>query len=138
MNNLSAMMTATTMANPRFTGGAALIGSILGAGDIAALGAILSKSGINLDGLSGATITSRGVTNMIKYWFSDSGYANLFSELDYDGDDLTEITVELRYDYAELNQTSVSPNHGALDTTAAREPTLPYKVPFGEVPERQD
>jgi len=54
MNNLSAMMTATTMANPRFTGGAALIGSILGAGDIAALGAILSKSGINLDGLSGA------------------------------------------------------------------------------------
>ena len=54
MNNLSAMMTATTMANPRFTGGAALIGSILGAGDIAALGAILSKSGISLDGLSGA------------------------------------------------------------------------------------
>lgn len=54
MNNLSAMMTATTMANPRFTGTAALIGSILGAGDIAALGAILSKSGINLDGLSGA------------------------------------------------------------------------------------
>lgn len=53
MNNLSAMMTATTMANPRFTGGAALIGSILGAGDIAALGAILSKSGINLDNLSG-------------------------------------------------------------------------------------
>ena len=53
MNNLSAMMTATTMANPRFTGTAALIGSILGAGDIAALGAILSKSGINLDGLSG-------------------------------------------------------------------------------------
>ena len=54
MNNLSAMMTATTMANPRFTGAAALIGSILGAGDIAALGAILSKSGIDLDGLSGA------------------------------------------------------------------------------------
>ena len=54
MNNLSAMMTATTMANPRFTGGAALIGSILGAGDIATLGAILSKSGIDLDGLSGA------------------------------------------------------------------------------------
>jgi len=37
-----------------------------------------------VDGLSGATITSRGVTNMIKYWFSDSGYANLFSELDYE------------------------------------------------------
>ena len=37
-----------------------------------------------IDGLSGATITSRGVSNMIKYWFSDSGYANLFSELDYE------------------------------------------------------
>ena len=37
-----------------------------------------------VDGLSGATITSRGVTNMIKFWFSDSGYANLFSELDYE------------------------------------------------------
>ena len=37
-----------------------------------------------VDGISGATITSRGVTNMIKYWFSDSGYANLFSELDYE------------------------------------------------------
>lgn len=53
MNNLSAMMTATTMANPRFTGGAALIGSILGAGDIAALGAILSKSGIDFSSVSG-------------------------------------------------------------------------------------
>ena len=37
-----------------------------------------------VDGLSGATITSKGVSNMIKYWFSDSGYANLFSELDYE------------------------------------------------------
>ena len=37
-----------------------------------------------VDGLSGATLTSRGVTNMLKYWFSDSGYANLFSELEYE------------------------------------------------------
>ena len=37
-----------------------------------------------VDGLSGATLTSRGVSNMIEYWFSDSGYANLFSELDYE------------------------------------------------------
>ena len=27
-----------------------------------------------IDGLSGATITSRGVTNMITYWFGESGY----------------------------------------------------------------
>jgi len=37
-----------------------------------------------VDGLSGATLTSRGVTNMIKFWFSDSGYAKLFSELNYE------------------------------------------------------
>lgn len=27
-----------------------------------------------VDGLSGATLTSRGVTNMLHYWFSDAGY----------------------------------------------------------------
>jgi Na+-transporting NADH:ubiquinone oxidoreductase subunit C len=43
-----------------------------------------SNLAYKVDGLSGATITSRGVSNMIKYWFSDSGYANLFSELDYE------------------------------------------------------
>jgi len=37
-----------------------------------------------IDGLSGATITSRGVTNMITYWFGDSGYSKLFKELDYE------------------------------------------------------
>ena len=77
---------------------------------------------------------------ILEYWTLHNAWVKKieFSELDYDGDDLTEVTVELRYDYAELNKTSVSPNHGTLDTSAAREPTLPYKVPFGEVPERQD
>ena len=61
-----------------------------------------------------------------------------FSELDYEGDDLTEITVELRYDYAELNDTSTTPNFGALNVDASREPTTPHGVPFGSVPVRQD
>tara|TARA_B100001057_G_scaffold107542_3_gene105150 strand:- start:1174 stop:1947 length:774 start_codon:yes stop_codon:yes gene_type:complete len=43
-----------------------------------------SDSMYKIDGLSGATLTSRGVTNMVAYWFSDSGYANLFRELDYE------------------------------------------------------
>ena len=34
-----------------------------------------------VDGLSGATITSRGVTNMIKFWFSDSGYKKALQDL---------------------------------------------------------
>ena len=37
-----------------------------------------------IDGLSGATITSRGVTNMIAYWFGESGYSRLFKELNYE------------------------------------------------------
>ena len=37
-----------------------------------------------VDGLSGATLTSRGVTNMISYWFGESGYAKLFKELSYE------------------------------------------------------
>ena len=42
-----------------------------------------SKS-YKVDGLSGATITGRGVSNMITYWFGNSGYAKLFEELDYE------------------------------------------------------
>ena len=37
-----------------------------------------------VDGLSGATLTSRGVSNMITYWFGDSGYSKLLSELNYE------------------------------------------------------
>ena len=37
-----------------------------------------------VDGLSGATLTSRGVTNMISYWFGDSGYSKLLSGLSYE------------------------------------------------------
>ena len=37
-----------------------------------------------IDGLSGATITGRGVTNMIVYWFGESGYSKLFEELNYE------------------------------------------------------
>jgi len=37
-----------------------------------------------IDGLSGATITGRGVTNMISYWFGNSGYGKLLEELDYE------------------------------------------------------
>jgi len=29
------------------------------------------------------TLTSKGVSNMIQYWFSDSGYLKLLENLDY-------------------------------------------------------
>lgn len=34
-----------------------------------------------VDGLSGATITSRGVTNLVQYWASDEGYGNFLNNL---------------------------------------------------------
>ena len=37
-----------------------------------------------VDGLSGATITSSGVSKMVSYWFSDSGDENLLKELNYE------------------------------------------------------
>ena len=41
-----------------------------------------------VDGLSGATITSRGVTNLLKYWASDDGYGPFLKKMksDLDGD----------------------------------------------------
>ena len=37
-----------------------------------------------VDGLSGATLTSRGVTNMLVYWFSESGYKETLNKINYD------------------------------------------------------
>ena len=34
-----------------------------------------------VDGLSGATITSNGVTNMVRYWMSDDAYGRYFEQL---------------------------------------------------------
>jgi Na+-transporting NADH:ubiquinone oxidoreductase subunit C len=42
------------------------------------------QSTYKVDGLSGATITSRGVTNMVSYWFGESGYSQLLRELNYE------------------------------------------------------
>jgi len=34
-----------------------------------------------VDGLSGATITSRGVHDMLHYWLSENGYGNYLDRL---------------------------------------------------------
>lgn len=43
-----------------------------------------SQASYKIDGLSGATITSRGVSNMVEYWFGNSGYSLLLQELNYE------------------------------------------------------
>ncbi len=37
-----------------------------------------------VDGLSGATLTSRGVTNMLIFWFGESGYKETLKNINYD------------------------------------------------------
>ena len=37
-------------------------------------------SDYQVDGLSGATLTSRGVTNMLAFWFSESGYREILTK----------------------------------------------------------
>lgn len=38
-----------------------------------------------VDGLSGATLTARGVTNMLKFWFGDNGYGHYLAQLGNNG-----------------------------------------------------
>jgi Na+-transporting NADH:ubiquinone oxidoreductase subunit C len=40
-----------------------------------------SRADYEVDGLSGATITSRGVDSMLKYWFSDDGFGPYLRKL---------------------------------------------------------
>ena len=80
---------------------------------------------------------------VLEFWTLHNAWVKKieFSELDYDGDDLAEITVELRYDYAELNNAAVTPNHGTLETSSARKPDLTYGGAIGSTPSditRQD
>jgi Na+-transporting NADH:ubiquinone oxidoreductase subunit C len=35
----------------------------------------------SVDGLSGATLTSRGVTNLLQFWMSDLGYKPFLEKL---------------------------------------------------------
>jgi len=34
-----------------------------------------------VDGLSGATLTTRGVDNLLRYWLGEKGYAPFFARL---------------------------------------------------------
>ena len=46
-----------------------------------AVGPDTANAEYKVDGLSGATLTSVGVSNMIHYWMGDSGYAKFLTNL---------------------------------------------------------
>ena len=41
----------------------------------------IQKKKYQVDGLSGATITSRGVSNMLAFWLGELGYAKFLNKL---------------------------------------------------------
>ena len=45
------------------------------------------NAGSEIDGLSGATLTTRGVDNMMKFWFGKNGYGPFFDKLRKEGAD---------------------------------------------------
>ena len=48
-------------------------------------GAADKNSPYQVDGLSGATLTANGVTNLVKYWLGDDGFKKLLEQLQAEG-----------------------------------------------------
>jgi len=61
-----------------------------------------------VDGLSGATITSRGVTNLVQYWASDEGY----------GPFLDKLADEIKNGSNEASDAKADVKESAINTTA--------------------
>ena len=102
--------------------------SLLGGGGNSSSGAkgIAPHNSVNEEGM---VIESWKLHNA---WVKDVS----FSELDYEGDDLAEITIKLRYDFAELNS-EVSPAFGTR-TVQAPVGTAFTPAAIGDDPDRQD
>ena len=77
--------------------------------------------------------------DVVEFWTLHNAFITKieFSQLTYDNDDLSDITVELRYDYAILNDPQSSPATGG-SITAQPNRNLGYAVPAGQNPRRQD
>ncbi|MFT4826043.1 MAG: Na+-transporting NADH:ubiquinone oxidoreductase subunit C [Halioglobus sp.] len=59
-----------------YKGGEAALGLIKGSVDTSSANALWQ-----IDGLSGATLTSRGVTNLVQFWLGDNGFALFLDNL---------------------------------------------------------
>jgi hypothetical protein len=125
--------------------------SITKHGAVAALGMVeinLLGGGGNAAGIGSGTGSGAGTGTVsgindegqvIEAWTLHNAWVKdiSFSELDYDGDDLAEITIKLRYDFAELNRPGVTPFAGKLGVEAPVG-TAFTPAAIGEDPKRQD
>jgi Na+-transporting NADH:ubiquinone oxidoreductase subunit C len=44
-------------------------------------GKVTSQNNYEIDGLSGATLTSKGVANLIEYWMGDEAFGSYLTKL---------------------------------------------------------
>ena len=116
--------------------------SITKQGAVTALGTVqinlIGGGGNPSSGAGTGTVPGNDEGVVLESWTLHNAWVKdvSFSELDYDGDDLAEITVKLRYDFAELNNTAVTPTHGKISEDIKT--SLPYNAKTGEDPKRQD
>lgn len=69
-----------------------------------------------VDGLSGATITSNGVTKLVRYWASDDGYGKFLDKLSQEiSGEKTDENKSAAIDKPNRNQSAASDSAGAKD-----------------------
>lgn len=77
--------------------------------------------------------------DVVEFWTLHNAFITKinFSGLTYENDDLSDIEVELRYDYAILNDPNSPPASGGRAVAQASQ-GLTYRAPRGQNPQRQD
>tara|TARA_Y100000592_G_scaffold101096_1_gene185397 strand:- start:5900 stop:6568 length:669 start_codon:yes stop_codon:yes gene_type:complete len=114
---------------------------------ITKLGATNALGTIEIRQISGGGIVGSGAGNgtdpdhnnegdILESWTLKNAFITSveLGDLDYSSDDLNEITVKVRYDYAILNDITTATG----ETEAITKPSLGYAVAVGDDPVRQD
>lgn len=116
-------------------------GGVTSLGDIQIVmmgGGGVAGSGADTPASANASTHSPG--DALEYWTLHNAFITgiEFSQLTYDSDDLADITVKLRYDYAILNNPQTSPATGGNSLAAPSNQTNFSPAAAGEDPARQD
>lgn len=144
---------AETLRQMLFAGGYRLpTDQDVGSQSITKQGAVTALGDVQIIMMSGGGTSASGANSpasanqqthqpgdVVEYWTLHNAFITKieFSQLTYENDDLADITVELRYDYAILNDPQSSPATGGT-VSAQANPALPYSAATGQNPARQD
>jgi len=113
-------------------------------------GAVRSLGVVQINMISGGGVAGSGAgtgddparnneEDVVESWELHNAWVQelKFSDLDYETDELSEITVKLKYDFAKLNQ-NPSPVGGKLKVGAPSTSHMFTPAAIGEDPERMD